>query len=79
MQYLCCVSLQHDSTITNKHHWNQSVDHSHSRNSLYGGACRLETISSPNDDVLEGDFEFPIVATMLRRHTQTAKPVHERE
>ena len=42
---------------------NQSVDHSHTRshglrNSIYGGACRLEIISAPNDDVLEGDFEF---------------------
>ena len=27
-------------------------------NSIYGGACQLEIISVPNDDVLEGDFEF---------------------
>ena len=27
-------------------------------NSLCGGACRLDIISIPNDDVLEGDFEF---------------------
>ena len=27
-------------------------------NSLCGGARRIEIISAPNDDVLEGDFEF---------------------
>jgi len=49
------------------HEENDSVDDSHSpihtHNSLCGGTCRLEIMSTPNDEVLEGDF--PVVATML--------------
>ena len=48
-----------DSLILNKVE-NQSVDHSHTCVVILSmlGACRLEIISAPNDDVLEGDFEF---------------------
>jgi len=52
---------------------NDSADHLHSEtirnNSLCGGACRLEIISTPNDDVYTGNFwiqfqkRFPIAVT----------------
>ena len=70
MPCLCCVSLQHAAitsveivtTSTIVHKENDSVDHSHdpshTHNSLCGGTCQLKIISAPNDDMLEGDFEF---------------------
>jgi len=65
---MCYMSLQHVTILSVDTPLNSDNDHclswplklvvSVGSNSLRGGACRLEIISAPNDDMLEGDFEF---------------------